>query len=114
MISSDDSEADVLPSFLHGSNKAQGDRRSIVAAEVNKTAAEENRRGTTAAEEDRSTTIAEVNRGTMTAEESENRTAAAEDRRDITAVAESRRIRAMQDEEYEEMLRADQDKVRRI
>lgn len=102
MISSDDSEADVLPSFLYGSNKVQGDRRGIMAAE-------EDRRGNTAAEEDRSTMKAEVDRGTK-----ENRMAPEEDRRDTTTVEENRRIRAMQDEEYEEMLREDQDKVRRI
>ena len=75
----------------------------IMAAEGNRTAAEGNR---TAAEEDRST---------ITVEESENRMVAEDlDNRGPMAVEEIRRIRAMQDEEYEEMLRADQDKVRRI
>ena len=68
----------------------------IMAAEGNRTAAEEDR-------------------STMTVEESENRMVAEDlDNRGPMAVEESRRIRAMQDEEYEEMLRADQDKVRRI
>ena len=40
------------------------------------------------------------------------RAAVVEDDRSTTAIEEYRRIRAMQDEKYEEMLSANQDKVR--
>ena len=36
MISSDNSEADLLPSFLYGSNKVQEDRRGTTAVEENR------------------------------------------------------------------------------
>ena len=51
-------------------------------------------------EESRRGTIEENRRSTMTVQEGTN-----------NALEEYRRIRVMQDEEYEEMLRADQDKV---
>ena len=80
-------------------------------------AVENGRRGTTAVEEDRmSTTAIEEDRmSTMAVEEDRRGTMAVEeDRRGTTAAEENRRMRALQDEEYDKMLRADQDKIIRM
>lgn len=53
-----------------------------------------------------------MGKDTTVLEEDRRGTTAVQDKRDTSALEEYRRIRAMQDEEYEEMLRADQDKVK--